>query len=219
MKSPEFIKNFARGRVAETAIERWLMERGNWVLPVYDVGEDANKGPQLFGHLEQLVAPDMLVFPKLAFVEAKSKSTFTWHRITGQWTTGIDRKHYQHYLKVQERTQIPVWLLFLHMQSRTSEIDLQWSCPATCPVGLFGESLTELKNCINHECGSRALSSGWGRSGMVYWAHKNLRLLADIEELSLTSSETDCLHVSSTMHSSAAIVSSNFTPLVLEAPF
>lgn len=183
MRSPDFIQNFARGRVAETAIARWLTQRGSFVLPVYEIGEDANKGPQLFGYLEEFIAPDMLVLPKPIFIEAKNKSTFTWHRKTGQWTTGIDRRNYLEYLKVQEKSHIPVWLLFLHTQSQPSELDRKWNCPDICPVGLFGESLGHLKHCINHESEPRILNSGWGRSGMVYWAHKSLRLLAQIEDI------------------------------------
>lgn len=177
MRSLEFIEKYAQGRVAESAITRWLTQRGNFVLPVYETGEDAKKGPQLFGQLEQFIAPDMLVLPQATFIEAKNKSAFTWHRKTERWTTGIDRKHYHEYFQVQDRTSVPVWLLFLHTNSQPSKNDQDWGCPDSCPVGLFGQSLSVLSDNVNHE------SPLWGRSGMIYWAHETLRLLARIEDV------------------------------------
>lgn len=180
-----FESRLAFGQIAETRIAQWIIARGNHVLPIYDVEVDTGKGPRIFGGEDkELVAPDLLVMSRsgVSWIEAKHKTVFTWHRKTKTWTTGIDIRHYEDYLKVDEQTPWPVWLLFLHQSNTPSDIDIPHGCPDTCPVGLFGDRLSRLAKCENHR------HKNWGKWGMVYWAVKSLALLATLEEISASSS-------------------------------
>ena len=178
--STTFKRKLAFGQIAETQIAKWIIARGNLVLPVYDIEIESGKGPRLFGGRDsELVAPDLLVISTngTCWIEAKHKTVFTWHRITSQWTTGIDKRHYEYYIKVGEQTPWPVWLLFLHQHDTPSKIDIPHGCPAKCPTGLFGKPLSELQGSENHR------HDNWGTSGMVYWAHRTLMLLATLEQI------------------------------------
>ncbi len=105
------------------------------------------------------------------WVEAKHKTAFSWHRLTERWVTGIDLRHYEHYLRVAMKTPWPVWLLFLHEGGQAKD------SPAESPAGLFGNELLFLSAHENHR------SDKWGRSGMVYWAEASLKKLAGLELL------------------------------------
>lgn len=180
MGTAEFQKNLAFGQMAESAIACWLRARGNLILPVYDIEYETGKGPRLFGSINKLVAPDLLVFgsKEILWAECKRKSVFSWHRKTGKWTTGIDLRHWADYAKVQEQSRLPVWLFFLHEGNNPDVRDQRQGCPTACPSGLFGNSLSHLKQHVNHTSEPRNGGTGWGHSGMVYWAHKELKMLA-----------------------------------------
>ena len=95
-----FGSNLAFGQIAETAISKWFIKRGYLVLPVYEKEIDTGKGPRVFSTEGEYVAPDLFVIKnerQFYWIEAKHKTVFTWHRITGKWTTGIDRNHYHSY--------------------------------------------------------------------------------------------------------------------------
>lgn len=184
-----FESNLATGKVAEGLIAKWLMARGSSVLPAYQIEKSSGKGPQLFSIDGELVVPDMLVFNHdgIAWIESKHKTVFTWHRQTQQWTTGIDIRHYSDYLHVAKQTKLPVWLLFFHNEKTPSERDLVAGCPRECPTGLFGGELFYLVTNENHRSlsydPSRSGFKGHGKSGMVYWSHKDLRQLATKETI------------------------------------
>lgn len=185
----KFNESLAIGRVGENAISVWLQSRGHSIFPAYDIEKPQGKGPQLFSESGALVLPDLLAFKdgKMQWFEAKHKTCFTWHRLTQKWTTGIDIRHYEEYQEVAIKTKIPVWLLFFHPNSMPSEADRRYGCPATCPTGLFGNDLMILRSVENHR--SKPLDSnrtgfvGHGKSGMVYWSHESLRLIAKADDL------------------------------------
>lgn len=147
------------------------------VLPVYELELSTGKGPRFFTAQGEIVAPDMFVFPAMQWIEAKHKTVFSWHRISGRWVTGIDLHHYQEYLRILDVADRPVWLLFLHRESTPAQHDMAYSCPSECPTGLFGNDLRVLARNINHQ------HKNHGRHGMVYWAVENLRLLARLDDL------------------------------------
>lgn len=153
-----FAENLQTGKAAESAIAHWLIARGHSILPVYEKIIDEGKGPQLFTGGEGLIAPDMLTFAKgkIVWIEAKHKTGFTWYRKKEVFETGIDLKHYADYLKVSEKTQLPVWLLFLHKGGQAKDSD-------PSPSGLFGNNIKILEHNESHR------TSLWGKSGMVYW--------------------------------------------------
>ena len=164
------------GKIGEGRIATWLRARGCSVLPVYEKEIHEGKGPTLFSVEGQLIAPDLLAFrtghkQDVKWIEAKTKSAFTWHRNTGCWTTGIDVRHYGDYLKVAGLSPWPVWLLFLHLQGQAKD------SPQGSPVGLFGNELTYLSQHEHHR------SDRWGCRGMVYWAHGSLRRLATLGDV------------------------------------
>ena len=175
-----FEQTLAFGQLGESAISRWLQQRGHAVFPAYQVEQHTGKGPQLFCAAGDLVLPDLLTFRggKVQWFEAKHKTCFTWHRISQRWTTGIDLRHYGEYQEVAARTGLPVWVLFWHPLSEPSPADRMHDCPAVCPTGLFGNDIEILAANENHR------SDRHGRSGMVYWAEHSLRLLAKADEVS-----------------------------------
>lgn len=168
-----FQDRFAYGCAGESLISRWLRRRGFSILPVYEKLIDDGKGPRLFLADETLIAPDLFAFraQKALWIEAKHKTAFSWHRLTGRWVTGIDLRHYDDYCRVDEETPWPVWLLFLHDGGQAKD------SPPNSPSGLFGNRLSILRRCENHR------HANWGNTGMVYWAVECLHKLADIEDV------------------------------------
>ena len=175
-----FEANLKQGRLAEDRIIRWLRQRGNTVLPAYDVVGGEFKGPRLFTPDRELILPDLLVWKRgrTCWIEAKNKGHFTWHRITGTWQTGIDLHHWYDYLEVWAHFEKAwdVWLMFLHDSTCPSDDDLEWNCPLFCPVGLYGNPIGQLKDIGR-------VDWRWGNHGMIYWKCEDLRLLADLEDV------------------------------------
>lgn len=82
-----FATQLERGKIGESLIAEWLKRKGYHILPVYEKEISEGKGPQIFtAEGRGLVAPDLLAFKsdKMQWVEAKHKSVFSWHRITGR---------------------------------------------------------------------------------------------------------------------------------------
>lgn len=160
-----FKANLQYGQVGESRIAEWLKSRGNSIMPVYEIEKQTGKGPRLFTPDRQLVAPDMFVFKgsDAFWIEAKHKTAFTWHRLTGRWVTGIDLRHYADYCIIDDYSPFPVWLMFLHDGGHAKD------SPVDSPCGLFGNKLRYLRKNENHR------HRNWGTSGMVYWAINTLR--------------------------------------------
>ena len=122
-----FEDNLAFGRIAESKITRWILDRENTVIPIYTMeNEEDYKGPRVLLKDEQIVSPDLLVINKdssVCWIEAKHKTVFSWHRRTKRWVTGIDAHHYSQYRRVMEIVDWPVWLLFLHISSEHNILD------------------------------------------------------------------------------------------------
>lgn len=163
-----FEQTLKTGLIGEGEIARMLIDRGYSVLPAYQIEQSHGKGPRLFTAEGQLISPDMLVFSakKVIWVEAKTKSAFTWHRVSQTWQTGIDRKHWLHYVEVDSRTPWPVWVLFLHRNGCLAKDTPEGMIS---PSGLFGNSIKMLRNSIHHE------HENHGPSGMVYWTLDTLK--------------------------------------------
>ncbi len=172
-----FEESLRYGQAGESAIARWLIARGSTVMPVYEKILDTDKGPQVFTPGGPLIAPDLFVFGRgqQVWIEAKHKSAFTWHRLTGHWVTGIDLRHYTDYCQVARVTPFPVWLLFLHKDGTAKD------SPPDGPVGLFGADIESLRQNEHHR------HANHGTSGMVYWARDvdggPLRKLAALDEI------------------------------------
>ena len=156
-----FKGRLAIGQAGESAIAKWLISRGNCVLPVYEKIIDEGKGPQLFTCDGCLIAPDLLAIKghHIYWIEAKHKEAFTWYRIGRVFETGIDLRHYADYLEIASTTNIPIWLLFLHCGGKAKD-----SPPS--PSGLYGNDLLILSKNVSHQ------SDRYGSGGMIYWARE-----------------------------------------------
>lgn len=183
-----------QGQLGESIISRWLIERGNSIMPVYEKEIDDGKGPQFYSRDGHFAAPDLFVFAansrnggeRFLWAEAKHKTVFSWYRKRPAWVTGIDLNHFEDYRRVEQRSGVPVWLFFLHSSSTPSAADLANGCPRVCPTGLFGERLSVLAadENISHR------SDRHGAHGMIYWRESSLKLFAPREEL-LSASRRD----------------------------
>lgn len=187
--SPTFERLLTWGKVGETVIARWLRRRGFTILPVYDVPLDTNKSPRLYtaykSGYDELIAPDMLTMkgPRIQWVEAKRKTCFTWRERppnAHKWQTGIDLRHYEHYLQVRQHTGLPLWVMFLHVSSTPSESDLSRGCDPSCPVGLFGHEIYYLEKHFAHK---DSFNRDGRRYPMVYWNYEVLKPLATLAEV------------------------------------
>lgn len=167
------------GHIGESLIARYLRHMGYVVLPAYEKEIDNGKGPRLFLPLwaedAELITPDLQAIrnQQIRWIEAKHKNMATFYRKKWRWQTGIDKRHYEDYLKVQKITAWPVWLLFLQ------ETPLETNAPPDvepCPTGLFGCPITQPFS-----------DDGWFYRGnkrfdMVYWGIKeDLKLIAPLD--------------------------------------
>jgi hypothetical protein len=171
-----FAQTLQIGLAGEGRISRWLNKRGLTVLPAYEVELNHGKGPRLFAPGRKLICPDLLAFnaEKIIWFEAKTKTAFTWHRLTGSWQTGIDLRHWKEYLAVNVVTPFPVWLLFLHEANGSAK---DTPVGLVSPSGLFGNEIGVLARAVDHE------SQNHGPSGMVYWRISALKKIAGINEI------------------------------------
>jgi len=177
----------ARGRIVESQIGQWLVKSQGWtLLPPYEIEIPSGKGPRLFTPNGELIVPDILGMrykgKKFIFKwwEAKGKSRFTWRwKDAKAWQTGIDLRHYEDYIKVQEQT-FEVYVCFLHSYSIPSKYDLEHGSPATCPTGLFGNTLSYLMDHWHHK---DKYFNGRRDCPMVYWNESDLEQLATLEEV------------------------------------
>lgn len=177
-----------QGIVGESLIARWLRARGCTIIPAYEKEIDTGKGPRLFAPDRLLVAPDMLTltpFPKtpIVWVEAKHKDVFSWYRIGGYWTTGIDLKHYRDYCAIADTYPYPVHLFFLHRSERSTKPQFALD-PWPCPTGLFSQDIAILRANESHR------SDRHGRSGMVYWNVSALRFRASLADVQAAGNKT-----------------------------
>lgn len=165
-----FEQQLAKGMLGEDEISQWLISKGYSVLPAYQITQDHGKGPRLFTPLGKLISPDLLAFNhvRTLWVEAKTKSAFSWHRITQKWTTGIDYRHWLDYVRVDTESPFRVSIVFLHRKGNAAK---DTPDGMTSPHGLYIAQVSKLKDCINHR------SDNHGHSGMVYWAEESLTLI------------------------------------------
>ncbi len=178
---------YAFGRIAESQIANWLVRANEYsILPAYEIEIPSGKGPRLLTSSSELIAPDILAMKMrgtqllIKWFEAKHKTRFSWHRNSHNWQTGIDRRHFEDYVKVQEQSGISVYLLFMHRSSQPSKADRANGSPEACPVGLFGGSLDFLTRRVDH----KDAYSRYGREyPMIYWNHQQLMKLATLEEM------------------------------------
>lgn len=186
--SPTFQQKLAEGQIGESLIARYLRSLGWMILPVYEKEIENGKGPRLFlpyGLPEQdLIAPDLqgMKYQKIRWFEAKTKNTASFYKKKWRWQTGIDKRHWQDYRRVQDITNCPVWLLFLQQDKVDNNAPPNVE---PCPTGLFGCPVTQYWS-----------DDGWyyrdgRRYDMVYWGIEELKRLATLADVLAASKRGD----------------------------
>ncbi len=123
-------------------------------------------------------AQNMWDYPFL-WNEVKTKNGCTWSKILRCWQTGIDGYLLRHYRKVQLKTNIPVLLFFLQVDSTTVQKDIPKDA-GCCPTGIYA--------CPVMQKPDAAYSHRWGygcsleKAEMVYWSIDRLIYLAPLSE-------------------------------------
>lgn len=165
-----FSDTLKQGQLGESLIAKWLRRQGWSILPAYEKEIDNGKGPRLFMAVDalhdQLITPDLLCIKGREFrwLEAKHKTRFSWYGKGGYFVTGVDLRHFEHYCHVRDEIGLPVYLMFLHTDSRTWEPDVRkWNAPEWCDTGLYGEEINFLRENKSHT------SPDYGPTGMIYW--------------------------------------------------
>jgi hypothetical protein len=142
--SRDFRTAVENSRKIERQIARWIMSRGSHVLGVYDYsGANDDKAPKL-----EIVPPEgSLVLPDLLaarggrsiWIEVKWKSHANWRRNEHEYQTGFNARLWNHYRRVQDRSGLPVYILFAHRGNDPE-------APLTAPSceGIFSAKLRDL---------------------------------------------------------------------------
>lgn len=146
---PEFIL----GSNGERLVAEFLQEKGFYVIPSYDYsGEDSNKAPKMQGKKTAYVIPDLDICRAglRRWVEVKTKTEATLFGKTGELQHGIDVRHFESYLSVQNESGNEVYLAIYELTPR--------------PVILIA-SLATLEANVDHRGTSRGAK-------MLYWDRK-----------------------------------------------
>jgi hypothetical protein len=195
-----FQETLARGLHFENTIAQWLLTKNYCISPAYEKVENNHKGPRLLIPGKELVLPDMMIMqpqlpqastsegfalqesilqesilPQVCWVEAKSKSVFTWYRKFSCWESGIDTYYLNQYTQVQEATGLPVWIIWYQEAGKTSQYNPEGR---TSPSGMYGQSLSYLLEHISHQYQGKNDYSHGGE-GMTYWNIKDLQILEE----------------------------------------
>lgn len=153
----------------ERSLAAWIRSRGWYVVPTYDFcGRGEDKAPKLLAPpgAESLVLPDLQCFRdgRAQWLECKWKARADRYRKTQQLTTGISRRLFDHYQRVEERTGFCVVLAFLHEREQQ----------------IRGGSLADLERCFSHDYTGERM----GRFGMRFWRWLDIPLWAPLAVLS-----------------------------------
>jgi hypothetical protein len=116
--------------MGDASQKQWALrmaKRGYCVLPVYDLEDQdhSTKAPMLFDIHGVLVSPDVLLLKldKKWWHDVKAKSVPTWRRIPPgpRWEHGCDMANAEQYLKVQDATGIPMYIIVHEQRSPKDE--------------------------------------------------------------------------------------------------
>lgn len=171
-----FLRQRERSKLYEIAAGEFLRERGSYVIPSYDYsGAGDNKAPKALGPRGEisLVLPDLLAFrppsndagaPGAAFsLEIKLKTEGTLHKKTGDMTTGMSLRHYDHYKRWQVISGHHVFVAFVHEDTRQVRVaTLDWLA--------------------KHEH-HRYMGDKMGRAGMVFWDWEKIPRREDMDRI------------------------------------
>ena len=112
------LKNFkdllAFGEEGEHEVANYLINKGVTVLPLYQF--TPTEAPCFFSYNNRTIAPDLICFKEDAFlVEVKTKNQWVVYNEIVE--TGLDKRLYEEYKKIQEITKKIVYVFFNHKQN------------------------------------------------------------------------------------------------------
>lgn len=167
----DFQEKLEFGLDGENKVAKFMLSHGYDVLQIYKKEGAEKQGPRLLSSLGHRVAPDMMVFRngKQFWIEVKRKTGATWFKLSEQWETGINRRHFNEYCAISEMSQLPLWIIFIQEGGPAER-----SGPVT-PKGWFCQSIEWLK--------ANALKKTFNPS-MIYWRLYDMKQLdANPEEV------------------------------------
>jgi hypothetical protein len=113
--SREFIESpaFQRGRNGEQIAAEYLRRDGWYIIPSYDYSGSDEHPPRMEGPSRRFIIPDLDASKggRRIWVEVKTKTEPTLHRISGILEHGIPQRHYEQYRRVEAETGCPVYLV------------------------------------------------------------------------------------------------------------
>jgi hypothetical protein len=155
---------YKRGREGERRVMRLLKGLGYMCIPSADyVGSATHpSAPKLKGASESLVLPDIDACKdgQRAWVEVKTKTHAVLHRISGKYRHGMERRNWEQYVAVQERTGTETYVVIYEITSGE----------------VLAAPVDHLKNCIWYGQGP-----GFPRP-MVFWERDEFDVIGNIAE-------------------------------------
>ena len=112
-KMANFKEALEFGEEGEKEVALFLMNKGYTVLPLYQFNKE--HAPFLLSRNGKITLPDLDCYHKTKasiFVEVKSKNQ--WNVTNKIIETGFDLKHFKEYVKIQDKTNKEVWVVFNH---------------------------------------------------------------------------------------------------------
>jgi len=153
---------YLKGLHAQEIVAELLTRAGCYVIKSYDYsGKDGNKAPRMFGAMQSYILPDLDVARngKRWWAEVKYKDHPNLWRKTNTLEHGIDKRHYDHYLRVQSETGCHVWLFVFEESSQI----------------VLAESLDRL--------GEPRFGWQYGHGGMVNWPRDRFRVRVPVAQI------------------------------------
>ncbi len=113
-KQKSFEEKLAFGKEGEHEVGEYFMRRGYSLLPLYQFSEDL--APKIYNDGGVIISPDIFVagLKKAFWVEVKTKNR--WIKYLGNLETGLNERHFNEYLRINRKTELPVYVVFNHKE-------------------------------------------------------------------------------------------------------
>jgi hypothetical protein len=146
------------GKIAEKEIESYFMNKDYNIIRSYDYVGDDNKSPKMFSKKINFVLPDLDISKngKRFWVECKHYTHTPLNRKYNIYVHGIKKRHYNHYLNVQNETGNLIYLFIKEIEhncilyaqlDQLKTYDCQCGrCNNNCLIYFNREDFKEIKN-------------------------------------------------------------------------
>lgn len=127
LRKTSFKESLAVGAEGEKEVAIHLIDLGYSVLPLYQF--EPQTAPMVLSKSDEHISPDLTLFiqGRCLFVEVKTKNQ--WVEYGGTRETGCNYRHYKHYKTLSEKTGVPLFLIFNHLENE--------------PTGMFRVNVNE----------------------------------------------------------------------------